>query len=140
MNLISMDKKYRRRGGTEPIRVLCVDRTGDTPVIYLHENSTDLIYVSPDGRYVHKEGSYLDLVEYIETKMVPLRPIDVPIGSAIRHKNAEEGRWSLVVAFDAEGVVTGTCTSIHFYELKARYNINRNDGKGWVACEKPAQE
>ena len=103
MNLISMDKKYRRRGGTEPVRVLCVDAYGVQPVVYLNEENK-LSLSNTDGRFCangYDENDEYDLVEYIEPKMVPLGPEDIPIGSALKHKTEYTDGWCLITAIDS---------------------------------------
>lgn len=142
MNLISMEKKYRRRGGTKPVRVLCVDATDDQPVLYLAEDGR-VKRTEADGSWNNATSNYHDdLVEYIEPKMVPLGPEDVPVGSAIKTRAFSKSPiWTSVIFVYDDGVcvrLDGLITS--WKELKNHSLINRNDGKGWVACEKPAQE
>ncbi len=143
MNLISMDKKYRRRGGTQPVRVLCIDASGYNPVVYLDEHG------KPTG--ARDDGIFLigaaalnnphdnDLVEYIEPKVVPLGPEDIPIGSAISKMESDGNIFKMVIQADNTCLYFGR-ERIDYCDLVGKYRINRNDGKGWVACEKQAKE
>lgn len=66
--LISMDKKYKTRGGLDA-RVLCIDNyygDSDFPVIALVEGETST-YTVTGGFYSHKEDD-CDLVEVPEEK------------------------------------------------------------------------
>ena len=66
MNIISMDKKYRRRDGTEPVRVLCVDASGNDHVIYLTDIEGSVVRTNQKGELFPGSENDGDLVEYIE--------------------------------------------------------------------------
>lgn len=142
MNLISMGKKYRRRGGTEPVRLLCVDAIGRKPVVFLDEKHS-VVQATISGCFypldTQNESDH-DLVEYIEPKMVPLGLEDIPIGSALKHKTQYTCGWCLIRAVDNIQVTVEYYGLLSYGRLFGEFLINRNDGKGWVACEKPAQE
>ena len=149
MNLISMDKKYRRRGGTKPVRVFCVDADNFSmsPVIYLDESNI-VVRTTSHGKYTSgSEPHSHDLVEYIEPKMVPLGPEDILVSFKFRRKTwTDKNAWKFPVCGGSNGLrfifehsdPEGCRAS--YKELQDDWLINRNDGKGWVACEKPAQE
>jgi len=70
--------------------------------------------------------------------LVALGPDDVTPGSALRSEgNTVSGR--LILAWGYWGVRTHDHIRLTYETLKDdKWLINRNDGRGFVACEKPA--
>lgn len=69
--------------------------------------------------------------------LVPLGPDDVPPGSTLE---TDMGGWMMITSVGLAGVV---CTAysvgcIKWDDLKRRFKINRNDGKGFVPARKEA--
>lgn len=69
-------------------------------------------------------------------KLVPLGPEDVPIGSACRLIGKES--WSVVNGCGKDGITCGD-RIYSFENMKLELEINRNDGRGFVRCEKEAK-
>ena len=142
MNMISMDKKYRRRGGTKPVRVLCVDAIGRKPVVFLDEKHS-VVQATISGFFYPldtQNESDNDLVEYIEPKMVPLGPEDLLPSFRFRI-NGRSSSWFSATSCKNETIYFGSSKlSVSYVNLSLYYEVDRNDGKGWVACEKQAGE
>jgi hypothetical protein len=64
--MIDMKKKYRTRSGL-PVRILCVDRAGFNPVVYLimEDGGETIVSATIDGRFASFPGQEngLDLIE-----------------------------------------------------------------------------
>ena len=60
---IEMGKQYRTREGA-PVRILCVDREGDYPVIGLVHNTNIVIYTEIGMHYRSGNPDKYDLFEY----------------------------------------------------------------------------
>lgn len=74
--MISMDKQYRTRDGRK-VRVLCVDRVGNYPVVALLGDGESLFTFTAEGKHFPESGKhYLDLVEH---PPAPDWPINHPI-------------------------------------------------------------
>ena len=77
----------------------------------------------------------------LPAKTVPLEAGDVPIGSAIRHPSWNHTDWVLVIYNDKDGVgeAVDGLKLIKFNGLfQDGWQINRNDGRGWVPASKEA--
>ena len=59
---ISMDKKYRTRDGCD-VRLLCVDRKGDYPVVGIFTESGSIDTWTSDGKASTRGPSPADLIE-----------------------------------------------------------------------------
>jgi hypothetical protein len=64
---ISMNKKYRYRKG-DPARVLCVDASGEYPVISLDENGDTTQHIANGQVLLDGLGTSWDLIEVKEEK------------------------------------------------------------------------
>ena len=78
--------------------------------------------------------------------LVPLGPDDVKCGQRIKHKNYDVSIESMICGVFGDGVArvqwsTGGVSMeiVKWGELKREWSIDRNDGKGWVACSKEVQ-
>lgn len=66
-------------------------------------------------------------------KMIPLGPEDVKCGDEIRYKGQENRAGVLCVGADG---IQCYATFVLWHKLQDFYEINRNDGRGFVPCEK----
>ena len=76
-----------------------------------------------------------------EPVLVELGPDDVTPGSVLRYINRHPGgyHWFTIESLpDSDGVQINTGTVLNFATLKDKCEICRPDGKGFVACSKPA--
>ena len=60
--MISMDKRYKTRGGRE-VRVLCTDAQGKLPVVGLVEEVAIPQTFDADGHWWRRDDSHMDLIE-----------------------------------------------------------------------------
>lgn len=82
---IEMGKQYRTRGG-HPVRIICVDREGDFPVIGL-KNNVSILAFTETGYYYKSENPYsYDLIEYNPAQ-------DLKLDQAIWVKDCNDTEW-----------------------------------------------
>ena len=74
--------------------------------------------------------------------LVPLGPEDVPPGSAIRFDGWKSSHWVSVSGISdrfVEYLERSGSETVGFQTLQKEWTINRNDGRGFVRCEKEAK-
>ena len=81
-----MDKKYKTKDGN-PVRILCIDKPGDYPVVGLVDSSTDIDEWTLYGKYYDDcSNSIDDLVEVSEWD-------DFKIDDPVMVRDSENGPW-----------------------------------------------
>ncbi len=130
--IVEMVKKYQYHNGT-PARILCVDACNQSDpefTIVSIDSWGELHRHRASG--IEYKASQWNLVPVPEKQ--PLTTDDVPPGSAIRRKGQTD--WLVITQVSFGYFYCGVSKFSPSTLFHAGYEINRNDGKGWVACEK----